>query len=215
MEVLNVASPSPARPSPRAGPSPRASPAPGSAGPRGKTMLSDKYMLGEELGRGAYGQVLHARRAARPLRAERCRPACLPCPLAARAAHCAAGAAVRVRVRALTGRVGGAPQVFKGLDTRTGDCVAIKQLSLGGISQDNLAGIMGEIELLKNLNHPNIVKYVGSFKTRTHLYIILEFMENGALSSVIKPSKFGAFPESLAAVYIAQVAPAAGSSSAV
>ncbi|KAK9823005.1 hypothetical protein WJX81_005420 [Elliptochloris bilobata] len=114
-------------------------------------MLSDKYMLGEELGRGAYGQV------------------------------------------------------FKGMDTRTGDCVAIKQLSLGGMSQDNLAGIMGEIDLLKNLNHPNIVKYVGSFKTRTHLYIILEFMENGALSSVIKPSKFGAFPESLAAVYIAQV----------
>lgn len=103
--------------------------------------------------------------------------------------------------------------MFKGLDTRTGDCVAIKQLSLGGISQDNLAGIMGEIELLKNINHPNIVKYVGSFKTRTHLYIILEFMENGALSSVIKPSKFGAFPESLAAVYIAQVAPAAGPSS--
>lgn len=95
------------------------------------------------------------------------------------------------------------------MDTRTGDCVAIKQLSLGGISQDNLAGIMGEIDLLKNLNHPNIVKYVGSFKTRTHLYIILEFMENGALSSVIKPSKFGAFPESLAAVYIAQVSPQA------
>lgn len=97
--------------------------------------------------------------------------------------------------------------MFKGMDTRTGDCVAIKQLSLGGISQDNLAGIMGEIDLLKNLNHPNIVKYVGSFKTRTHLYIILEFMENGALSSVIKPSKFGAFPESLAAVYIAQARP--------
>ena len=101
--------------------------------------------------------------------------------------------------------------MFKGMDVRTGDCVAIKQLSLGGISQDNLAGIMGEIDLLKNLNHPNIVKYVGSFKTRTHLYIILEFMEKGALSSVIKPSKFGAFPESLAAVYIAQARPPAAS----
>ena len=27
----------------------------------------------------------------------------------------------------------------------------------------------------------NIVKYYGSVKTRGHLYIILEFMENGAL----------------------------------
>ena len=64
---------------------------------------------------------------------------------------------------------------------------------------------MGEIELLKNLNHKNIVKYIGSFKTRTHLYIILEYMDRGAISSVIKPSQFGAFPESLVAVYIAQV----------
>lgn len=96
-------------------------------------------------------------------------------------------------------------QVFKGIDTRTGDCVAIKQLSLSGISNANLQSIMLEIELLKNLNHKNIVKYVGSFKTRTHLYIILEFMENGSLASVIKPSKFGAFPESLVATYISQV----------
>jgi len=78
-----VSAPAPARPSPRAGPSPRASPAPGSAGPRGTTMLSDKYMLGEELGRGAYGQVLPARRAARPLSAV-APHACLA-PAAARA----------------------------------------------------------------------------------------------------------------------------------
>ena len=96
-------------------------------------------------------------------------------------------------------------QVFKGIDTRTGEGVAIKQLSLAGISADTLHSIMGEIDLLKNLNHKNIVKYIGSFKTRTHLYIILEFMDNGALSNVIKPTKYGAFPESLVAIYIAQV----------
>lgn len=96
-------------------------------------------------------------------------------------------------------------QVFKGQDLRTGENVAIKQLSLTGMSQESLQGIMGEIELLKNLNHKNIVKYIGSFKTRTHLYIILEYMESGALSSQIRPTNFGAFPESLVAVYIAQV----------
>ncbi|EIE26601.1 kinase-like protein [Coccomyxa subellipsoidea C-169] len=116
--------------------------------PGSKGLLSDKYTLGEELGRGAFGQV------------------------------------------------------FKGTDVRTGEHVAIKQMSLAGISQDNLQGIMGEIDLLKNLNHRNIVKYVGSFKTRTHLYIILEYMEKGSLSDVIRPSKFGAFPEPLVAVYI-------------
>lgn len=117
----------------------------------GRAALTDKYMLGEELGRGAFGQV------------------------------------------------------FKGLDTRSGEAVAIKQLALGGIPNEALAGIMGEIELLRGLNHPNIVKYIGSFKTRSHLYIIMEFMENGALSNIIKPSRFGCFPEPLVAMYISQV----------
>ena len=78
-------------------------------------------------------------------------------------------------------------------------------MSLSGITSDNLQAIMGEIDLLKNLRHKNIVKYIGSFKTRTHLSIILEYMEKGSLADVIRPAKFGAFPESLAAVYIAQV----------
>lgn len=97
--------------------------------------------------------------------------------------------------------------MFKGQDLQTGRLVAIKQLqvSSGGISAESMASVMGEIELLKNLNHQNIVQYLGYYKTRSHLYIILEYMENGALSSVIKPHKYGAFPESLVAVYIAQV----------
>jgi serine/threonine protein kinase len=33
----------------------------------------------------------------------------------------------------------------------------------------------------------------------------LEYVENGSLANIIKPNKFGPFPESLVAVYIAQV----------
>ncbi|CAK0734185.1 hypothetical protein CVIRNUC_000395 [Coccomyxa viridis] len=78
-------------------------------------------------------------------------------------------------------------------------------MSLAGMASDNLQAIVGEIDLLKNLRHKNIVKYIGSFKTKTHLSIILEYMEKGSLADVIRPAKFGAFPESLAALYIAQV----------
>lgn len=113
--------------------------------------LSERYLIGEELGRGAYGQV------------------------------------------------------FKGIDAATGDVVAVKRIGLSGASAENLASVVGEIELLKTLNHKNIVKYLGSFKARGHLHIILEFMENGSLASVIRPSRFGAFPEPLVAVYIGQV----------
>jgi hypothetical protein len=113
--------------------------------------LSDKYRLGEELGRGAFGRV------------------------------------------------------FLGLDTRTGEHVAIKQLSLDRIPPDQLPGIAGEVELLKALNHRNVVQYLGSFRTRTHLYVIMELVENGSLAAVVRPSRFGPFPESLVAVYIQQV----------
>ena len=117
----------------------------------GRRTLNEKYLLGEEIGRGAYGRV------------------------------------------------------FKGVDLQNGDIVAIKQVSLENIPSEELGTIMLEIDLLKMLRHRNVVRYLGSFKTRNHLYIILEFVEGGALSSAIKPSKFGALPESLAAMYIAQV----------
>lgn len=113
--------------------------------------LDNKYMLGDEIGKGAYGRV------------------------------------------------------YKGLDLENGDFVAIKQVSLENIAQEDLNIIMQEIDLLKNLNHKNIVKYLGSLKTRSHLHIILEYVENGSLANIIKPNKFGPFPESLVAVYISQV----------
>ncbi|CAI0415540.1 unnamed protein product [Linum tenue] len=113
--------------------------------------LDNKYMLGDEIGKGAYGRV------------------------------------------------------YKGLDLENGDFVAIKQVSLENIAQEDLNIIMQEIDLLKNLNHKNIVKYLGSLKTKTHLHIILEYVENGSLANIIKPNKFGPFPESLVTVYIAQV----------
>uniref|UniRef100_A0A251UI81 non-specific serine/threonine protein kinase n=1 Tax=Helianthus annuus TaxID=4232 RepID=A0A251UI81_HELAN len=89
-------------------------------------------------------------------------------------------------------------RVYKGLDLENGDFVAIKQVSLENIAQEDLDAIM-------NLNHKNIVKYLGSLQTETHLYIILEYVENGSLANIIKPENFGPFPESLVAVYIAQV----------
>jgi len=98
-----------------------------------------------------------------------------------------------------------ASQVFKGVDLQAGGFVAIKQISLSGMSSGDLENITLEIDLLRNLSHQNIVQYLGSYKTKSHLYIILEYVENGSLSQIIKPSRFGAFPESLVAVYIAQV----------
>ncbi|KAI0683103.1 kinase-like protein [Earliella scabrosa] len=94
-------------------------------------------------------------------------------------------------------------QVYRALNWATGETVAIKEIQLGNIPKSEIGQIMSEIDLLKNLNHPNIVKYKGFETTPDYLYIILEFCENGSLHNICK--KFGKFPETLVGVYIAQV----------
>ncbi len=42
------------------------------------------------------------------------------------------------------------------------------------------------IDLLKKLNHRNIVKYLGCFGDNEYLNIVLEFVENGSLEHVLK-----------------------------
>ena len=47
-----------------------------------------------------------------------------------------------------------------------------------------------EIEILKKLNHPNIVKYYKSFREDDKLYIIMEYYDNGDLNDYIKVLKY-------------------------
>ena len=93
--------------------------------------------------------------------------------------------------------------VYCALNWSTGETVAIKQVRLSDMPKAELNVIMQEIDLLKNLNHPNIVKYHGFVKSADSLYIILEFCEQGSLHSICK--NFGKFPENLVALYTAQV----------
>ncbi|KAL7423239.1 Protein kinase of the Mitotic Exit Network [Cryptotrichosporon argae] len=102
----------------------------------------------------------------------------------------------------LLGR-GASGSVFRALNFLTGETVAIKSISLQSLGPSLLPDIMSEIDLLKNLNHPNIVKYKGFARDRDSLFIVLEYCENGSLQSIVK--KFGKFPESLVAVYVSQV----------
>lgn len=102
----------------------------------------------------------------------------------------------------LLGR-GASGSVFRALNFLTGETVAIKSISLLSLAPSSLPDIMSEIDLLKNLNHANIVKYKGFVQDKESLHIILEYCENGSLQTILK--KFGKFPESLVAVYITQV----------
>lgn len=52
-------------------------------------------------------------------------------------------------------------KVFKALDTETAKIVAIKQVSMLNIHEDNLGSLRKEISTLKRLSHCNIVRYLG------------------------------------------------------
>lgn len=99
---------------------------------------------------------------------------------------------------------GGFGEVYRALNIHNGRTVAIKRIKLHDVPDGELESIEGEIELLKRLRHPNIVAYVETMRTTYYLHIILEFVENGSLSDIVK--KFGgSLPESLVAMYVSQV----------
>ena len=100
---------------------------------------------------------------------------------------------------------GAAGQVYKAIDRRTGAVVAIKEIPSRGLDAAARAAIAGEIELLSDLRHPNVVRYLGTVASAGFEYIVLELAENGSLAANLKPGRFGPCPESLAAVYVAQM----------
>jgi len=95
-------------------------------------------------------------------------------------------------------------QVYRGLCIRSAETVAIKRVFLQGIPKEELDSIEMEIKLLQGLMHPNIVKYRDAIRSEKHLNIVLEYVENGSLASLLNKFK-GAIPEPLIAHYIGQV----------
>jgi hypothetical protein len=60
-----------------------------------------------------------------------------------------------------------------------------------------------EADVLEKLNHSNVVKFIGYVKTQDFLHLVLEYVEEGALSDVLKD--YGRFPENITALYTAQM----------
>lgn len=57
--------------------------------------------------------------------------------------------------------------------------------------------------MLKNLNHPNIVKYYGSEIQDKYLKIYLEYIDMGSISKMLKT--YGPFPEEVVIRYTKQL----------
>ena len=96
-------------------------------------------------------------------------------------------------------------RVFMGLDTETGALLAIKELVFSPDDAKEIQAMQLEIDLMKSLDHPNIVKYLGTDMGDTDnlLYIFTEWVPGGSLQSLLK--KFGSFDEPVTQKYTFQI----------
>ncbi|KAI8088661.1 kinase-like domain-containing protein [Halteromyces radiatus] len=79
---------------------------------------------------------------------------------------------------------GASGSVYLGTHMTTNTKIAIKQMELN--KQSRLDLIVNEIMVMQESRHGNIVNFLDSFLVRGDLWVIMEFMEGGALTDVIE-----------------------------
>jgi hypothetical protein len=90
--------------------------------------------------------------------------------------------------------------VHIGMNTFTGKLMAVKSIKL---ERAVMKDIRREVDLLRSLDHINIVRYLGAEMDVKYLHIFQEWVPGGSLTSMI--SKFGAFPINVVRNYLSQI----------
>jgi serine/threonine protein kinase len=87
-----------------------------------------------------------------------------------------------------------------GMNRKTGTLMAVKSIVVGpAVMKD----IQTEIDLLKSLDHINIVRYLGAETDGTHLHIFQEWVPGGSVTSLLH--KFGPFSIQVVRSYLFQI----------
>ncbi|KAG4403216.1 hypothetical protein AAZX31_01G056500 [Glycine max] len=74
--------------------------------------------------------------------------------------------------------------VYKARDLRTSEMVAIKVISLSE-GEEGYEEIRGEIEMLQQCNHPNVVRYLASYQGEEYLWIVMEYCGGGSVADLM------------------------------
>lgn len=77
-------------------------------------------------------------------------------------------------------------KVYKGVDKRTGQSVAIKIIDVEN-ADDEVDDIIQEISILAGLSSPYVTRYYGSYLKGSDLWIIMEYCSGGSCGDMLKP----------------------------
>ena len=95
--------------------------------------------------------------------------------------------------------VGSFGTVHVGMNNETGKLMAVKVFKIdGAIMKD----IRREVELMRSLEHPNIVRYLGAQMDRVHMHIFQEWVPGGSVATLL--GRFGPFSLQVIQSYISQ-----------
>ncbi|EDN97991.1 hypothetical protein SS1G_12848 [Sclerotinia sclerotiorum 1980 UF-70] len=78
-------------------------------------------------------------------------------------------------------------KVYKGVDKRTGQAVAIKVIDVEN-AEDEVEDIIQEISILSELHSPFVTQYYGSYLRGSDLWIVMEFCSGGSCGDLMKPA---------------------------
>ena len=79
----------------------------------------------------------------------------------------------------------------------------MKELVFAPYDTCELEAIQGEIELMRSLVHPNIVRYLGTDTAVSTLYILTEWVPGGSVQALV--TRFGKLSEPIVRKYAAQL----------